>query len=327
MREALILQNVPEVQWSDFLAGAPGPYSNPAVVERWTRARDLGAKAEGAHPYDFVLGEQRLRERQERAGALIAAGEQTLACTSRLLGERNFVLVLSDADGVLLEARGGGSFSAAAQRAGLVPGSMWNESMRGTNAIGTTISEERPVYVYGRAHYGRRYHDIVCFAAPVVDVDGSVAAVLDATSRLECAESKVGAQVEMAARTLSEILRHRAYAAAGPRTLRLLSRTLERFDRPALLVEPSGLVARKNVAAERVLHECVGAEDVFSVLGVGFHELLAEAAAPSGGVPVSLPTGPTSSRSVRAVVEPLDAADGRLLALLVFLEEERRSVF
>ncbi len=328
MRDALILQNVSEAQWIDFQGGAAGPFAYPEVIERWTRARDLGATAEGLRPDDLVLGEERLRERRDRAGSLLFSAEQTLACTSRLLSDKGFVLLVSDADGVLLETRGGGDFAPVASQGRLVAGSMWHEGMRGTNAIGTCISEERPVHVYGRAHYGRSYHDLVCFSAPVLDVDGSVAAVLDATSVLECAEANVSTQILIAAQALGEIMRHRAYAAAGPKTLRLLSRTLERFQRPALLVEPTGLIARHNEAARRSFGEMGASTDVLSVLGIGFHELLAEAASPCGGVPLSVSTGPASApTAMRAIVEPLDAADGRLIALLVFLEEERRSVF
>ena len=63
MRDPLILQNVSETQWTDFQAGVGGPCSHPEVVERWARARDLGAAAEGFRADDTVMGDTRLRER------------------------------------------------------------------------------------------------------------------------------------------------------------------------------------------------------------------------------------------------------------------------
>ena len=148
-----------------------------------------------------------LREHTERAGLIAAAATRTLDETQAFLAERGFLLVLADPDGVVVSTRGGGAFADEARRLRLIEGACWSEAARGTNAIGTALTEARPLAVKGHAHYGRRFHELVCYAAPIIGPDGRVVGVLDATSTIDRVDDVVGFTVTAAARALEDVLR------------------------------------------------------------------------------------------------------------------------
>ena len=56
--------------------------------------------------------------------------------------------MLSDNDGVVLEARSLAGDRELFDRVGLTPGGVWSESREGTNGIGTCLIEGRPVTIH-----------------------------------------------------------------------------------------------------------------------------------------------------------------------------------
>jgi sigma-54 dependent transcriptional regulator, acetoin dehydrogenase operon transcriptional activator AcoR len=144
---------------------------------------------------------QALKEHVERTELVRHLAAADLERAASDVSPQQFVLLLADAAGVVVSTSGGGRFSDEARRVRLIPGASWGEAARGTNAIGTAIAEKRPVYVRGRAHLGRRFHDLVCYAAPIFDADGTLVAVLDATSTLAHADDSIGLAVVRTADT------------------------------------------------------------------------------------------------------------------------------
>jgi hypothetical protein len=176
----VLLDDVPAWLWQrfhDHAARIEAPHAFTPVVERWRRAHTLGAAADGAVPDDHLLRGPALREHSERAGALAAAATRTLDETQAFLAQRGYLLLLADPDGVVVSTRGGGAFADEARRVRLIEGACWSEAVRGTNAIGTALTEAQPTAVKGHAHYGRRFQNLVCYAAPICGPDGRVVGV------------------------------------------------------------------------------------------------------------------------------------------------------
>jgi transcriptional regulator of acetoin/glycerol metabolism len=89
------------------------------------------------------------------------------------------VMVMSDANGLVLETHGNNDFLHKAQRYALAPGNLWGEHARGTNAIGTALALQRHCEVSGSEHYLSRNAGLFCSASPVFRPDGQIAGVLD----------------------------------------------------------------------------------------------------------------------------------------------------
>lgn len=326
----LVLADVPEPVWNAFQAGKSRALvslrdrDNVAVVERWQRAASLGAPADGPDDEAGLVRGAALRARDERFEAVAQSGEHALGLAAHELSARDFVLLLADPDGVVVRSFGGGAFAQEARRVRLIEGALWNEAARGTNAIGTAIVENRAVHVHGRSHFGRRFHGLCCYAAPVHFPNGEIALVLDATSYAERADAAVGVAIAQAARALEDVLRGHAYAQAGVSVTRLLARTFERLDHPVMLIEAPGRIVRANDAARALMLRGLGSEGLGALgLPLSYEQLVREVYAPNPrGLRVH---GPGGTFVVR--VDPIEASAGELLGLVLHLERDlgRRS--
>lgn len=320
--EWLTLDDVPEPVWQAFQRQACGDAREERyarLVHRWQRARALGALPEGPSPEERLERGASLRDRTERVEPILIDGRGALSSAREALSSRGYLLLLADAEGVVVRTAGGGSFAEEARQVRLIEGACWSEEARGTNAIGTALTERCPVVVRGRAHYGRRFHGLACYAAPVRDPHGELVAVLDATSYAGRADEEVIRAVRAAAASLEDVLRLRAYAQAGASVARALSRALDELRGPALLVEAPGRIARLNSAARALLGVGAGGS-ARELLGLPWAQLTAEARAPSpGGLPLLRPSAP----ALTLRVEPIEAEGGALLAVLVLIDPGR----
>lgn len=204
----------------------------------------------------------------------------------------------------------------------MIEGANWSEAARGTNAIGTALATRRPTEVHGSAHFGRSYHDLVCYAAPVRGLDGTPVAVLDATSRVVRADPAVAHSVIQAAQALEDLIRLQAYASAGLSVTRVLGHTLDRMSDPALLIESPGTIVRANGAARALLGPSIAGSDPSAAVGVAWPVLVREALAGASGKPIELPAG-AGRRKWRLVADPIAAPSGAIVAVLVTLEPLR----
>jgi transcriptional regulator of acetoin/glycerol metabolism len=304
--QPLVLADVHDDAWLAFEAGRHCDPLHGEHRRSWERSRSLGAVIDDPRVAELVLGGAGLRERVDRLEPIAVLGEAVLERACAALSARDFKLLVADGEGVIVAARGGGEFSELARRARLIEGACWGEQLRGTNAIGTALTEQRPVVVAGRAHYARVYRDLVCHAAPIRDPEGRVIGVLDATSVATQIDPSITAIVGSAAAALSDLLRLRAWALAGAGVMRMVGRSLDRMSAPALLIEPSGRIARCNPLARELL--------AARPLALEFEALRAEAMHPTGTLVLE-----HARTRLRVCVEPVESLDG-LVALVVVLE-------
>ncbi|WP_456064303.1 sigma-54-dependent Fis family transcriptional regulator [Carboxydothermus ferrireducens] len=126
-----------------------------------------------------ILSAPLLRERWQKQEELLKAAEQVLSHVYRLLQGQNYMVILCDSEGYILKAIGDPPFLNKAQKVYLSSGANWREDIKGTNAIGTSISEGTAVKVLGCEHYVQENHFLNCWAAPVYNSEGKIVGVLD----------------------------------------------------------------------------------------------------------------------------------------------------
>jgi transcriptional regulator of acetoin/glycerol metabolism len=118
------------------------------------------------------------------------------------------IVLLADAQGLLLHSLGDQSFMARAERVSLSPGALWREEHRGTNAIGTALANAQPVVIHGAEHYLERNSFLTCSAAPVMSPDGRLRGVLDISVDHSGYHPHTFALVRSAARMIEDRLFH-----------------------------------------------------------------------------------------------------------------------
>ncbi|WP_163998071.1 sigma-54-dependent Fis family transcriptional regulator [Pyxidicoccus caerfyrddinensis] len=268
--------------WEQFLVGAldrdagARPELQP-LLTRWHRARMLGAPSTGVPDEGPSVGHLALVERRARLEPVwheLGGMMEVLAAAPLPSGR---VALLADRDGVILATRtSGGDFRDHADAVRLIEGACWDETSRGTNAIGTALAEASSVAVVGPAHYAHRHHGLVCYAAPVHDPFGELVCVLDVTGPAGAADPLVLVAVVSMAYAAEARLREVAWARVAAAARGGLEARLAREDGPVLIVEPPGRVRHANGAARALLGDAAST-GAGGVLGLSWPELKAAA--------------------------------------------------
>ncbi|MDD3764028.1 MAG: sigma-54-dependent Fis family transcriptional regulator [Nevskiales bacterium] len=148
------------------------------ILRSWMRCASQGLEA-ARGPRVEMLSAAELRracERNERLRRLCRPELEALHADARDTGS---VVILTDADGLVLDTVGDTEFAGRAAQVALRPGVAWGEASTGTNAIGTALVERRPMAVRGAEHFFVPHRILSCYAAPILDPQGQLAGALD----------------------------------------------------------------------------------------------------------------------------------------------------
>lgn len=151
--------------------------SNPLLSDSWFRSQLYGLDRTAD---DFP------RVRQGELADVLAsnAGLQQFAQPvikhlAQKLAEKQSVVILSDATGLVLNTFGDMQSMEKAQRFALAPGNLWSECGRGTNAIGTALAIDDGCEIEGQQHFLTLNQGLYCAAMPLQMPNGQIAGVLD----------------------------------------------------------------------------------------------------------------------------------------------------
>ncbi|MDB6144001.1 MAG: Fis family transcriptional regulator [Pseudomonas sp.] len=163
-------------------ANARGPGSDPSIARSWLRCLEDYHLDPALAMAPTVLEHDRLLESRERMRKVlsIAGGEMT-NLHQQLSGAGHAVL-LTDAQGVILNCITAPTERKIFERAGLWLGADWSEACEGTNGIGTCLVERQALTIHQDEHFRGRHTGLTCSASPVFDPHGDLLAVLDVSS-------------------------------------------------------------------------------------------------------------------------------------------------
>lgn len=155
---------------------------DPALVHSWQRSRAAGLSPVGRTPGTPHASALQLAQAREQQHELVAHARPAMEFVYEQTRDSDSIVLLSDAQGLLLDTLGDVSFANRAERVALRPGANWHEQWRGTNAIGTALAEQRPVVIHGSEHYLDRNGFLTCAAAPIIDPGGALLGAIDISS-------------------------------------------------------------------------------------------------------------------------------------------------
>jgi sigma-54 dependent transcriptional regulator, acetoin dehydrogenase operon transcriptional activator AcoR len=148
----------------------------PVIEESWQRCLHSGV--DPVTPRATRSGESG-RSRTSRRPELLEASHAVMAQARSALSGCGTMLILADAEGVVLHTDGDENALAAAAGVGLTCGSNWSEAARGTSGLGTSLYLGDPIHVHGPEHYCRTHQSWTCSASVVRDpVDDSLLGAL-----------------------------------------------------------------------------------------------------------------------------------------------------
>jgi len=149
-----------------------------AVLRSWQRCQRTGRPA--AEPLVFEPVEpQALARLLERQRTLLAAAQPHLQALAQDLASAGYAVMLTDAQGRVLQVAGLLASAGKVFRAAFRPGVNLSEEAIGTSAMTTAIAEQAPCYVRGAEHFFAATHSLHCCAAPVFNPQGEVVGAVD----------------------------------------------------------------------------------------------------------------------------------------------------
>ena len=247
--------------------GRPPVRPRGVVARSWSRVLGLGLDASSTNareplPFDEV-------ERRRRQSPLSAVVDELRQVLVSVADASSFLVVVTDAEGVILWREGSARVRLRADALGFTEGARWTEATVGTNAIGTALAEAAPVQLFSAEHFEQAQHPWYCTAAPIHHpVSGELLGVVDVSGPALTLHPVIGALVETAVRLAeSQLWRHHEQRLER---LRQSTRGLLATVRgPLLLVDDHGWVAHQTGIAVRDRIEVPRTDRLIAVPGLG----------------------------------------------------------
>jgi hypothetical protein len=153
-----------------------------AIADSWRRSFAAGVAPTGSRFAPVVADEEETHDLWE-SHPLGRAAPLIRSCMAATAEEGGYLIVVSDADGLLLSIEGSAAIRMrAAEVMNFAEGTLWSEPGAGTNAIGTALALDHAVMVFGPEHFHEPVQRWVCSAAPIHDPDtGALIGIIDLT--------------------------------------------------------------------------------------------------------------------------------------------------
>jgi hypothetical protein len=250
------------------LAGGSPPVRPRGVVARsWSRVLELGLDASRTNAREpLPFGAVERRRRQSPLSLVVDELRQVLVSVA---DASSFLMVVTDADGIILWREGSPRVRLRADSLGFMEGARWTEATVGTNAIGTALAEAAPVQLFSAEHYEQAQHPWYCTAAPIHHpVSGELLGVVDVSGPALTLHPVIGALVETAVK-LAESRLWRHHEQRLERLRQSARAVLATVHGPLLLVDDHGWVAHQSGIAARDRVEVPRADRLIAVPGLG----------------------------------------------------------
>jgi sigma-54 dependent transcriptional regulator, acetoin dehydrogenase operon transcriptional activator AcoR len=228
----------------------PAPIE-PWLERSWRRCLALGQRPEHRLEFDLVTPARRRRV-LEASQPLVQAARPVLERLSQALASSRYFAVLTDGDGVVVDAHG--PIDRSDRRADLITrvGVDLSERAVGTTAIGAALTEVQPVWLHRGEHFFADTSVYSCAGAPVFAPDGQCAGMLDLTGVNAAERPELRHLAAQAARGIeNELVLNWPHALL----LRLNwpGRALGGHDDGLVVVDDDGWVVGSNDAARQML--------------------------------------------------------------------------
>ncbi len=236
--------------------GEPPDRVRPLVSRSWNRVLGFGLDPTHANARDPLPRAE--VERRRRLSPLALVVDEIRSVLTSVADASRFIVVVTDAEGVILWREGSAVVLCRADALGFTEGATWTEDHVGTNAIGTALAEQSPVQLFSAEHFEEGQHPWYCTASPVHDPrTGALLGVVDVSGPALTLHPALVSLVSTATQ-LAEARLWRHHEESLRRLRRSAEHVLSTTSGPLLLVDDhgwvahySGVLVRDRIAAPR----------------------------------------------------------------------------
>jgi sigma-54 dependent transcriptional regulator, acetoin dehydrogenase operon transcriptional activator AcoR len=181
-----------------LVPGVPGDDMTSMIAISHQRSEQFGLRPDSQPDFSPTSGAD-LSHLVEQNRLLYSHAVPAMETLYQQIANTHNMVLLTDAQGVIVHSLGDADFLEKANRVALTPGVAWSEESKGTNAIGTAIAERAPTTVHADQHFLCANHFLTCSAAPITDHRGNVVGVLDVSGDRRSFHKHTMALVRMSA--------------------------------------------------------------------------------------------------------------------------------
>ncbi|QQK81420.1 sigma-54-dependent Fis family transcriptional regulator [Salicibibacter cibi] len=226
----------------------------------WERSQSYGV--DPSYVDNDLLTGGELKDRKERLQELFQACSPILEQLYSQLKHSLFTIIVADPDGYIVFNRGDSPFLQRAKKVWLDAGANWSENVKGTNAIGTAIYENRSVSVVGMQHFTQENHFLTCYSSPLYSPAGELLGILDVSGDARRHHPHTFGMVVAAAQACqSQLLFH---GAKKELTLAIqeTETVSQKLNQPLISIDQNAIIQQLNQKAAQILkqpiNECIG---------------------------------------------------------------------
>lgn len=230
------------------------------IRQSWQRCYDRGCNpADGVR--GELLSEKQILLLQHEHRPLLEQALPIFDSLFPLYKQAEFIAILVDRNGTIIHSVATPDFQRLADSIWMRPGANWLEATMGTNAMGVTLFEQKPVLVYGEDHFYYNNRFLACAASPLFNSAGELLGAVNVSCRIEQYTPSVLPLVTMMADSLQNRLLVNEARHEHLLTLRHLEKLELEHPTPLLTLDYDQRIVRANRAAQQIIgKDCLGKE-------------------------------------------------------------------
>jgi len=151
------------------------------IAQSWYRSVNQHQLNPRAVNVKHILTAEEIRQHQQQHQEYLAIASQGVSGLAKRVVQAGFAVLLSDEKGITLDSRLPHQRDLYTQ-SGLIVGARWDESVAGTNGIGTALAAEQAMTIHREEHFLTSNFRLSCSVAPIFDAQGALRGCLNATS-------------------------------------------------------------------------------------------------------------------------------------------------
>ncbi|WP_159738640.1 sigma-54-dependent Fis family transcriptional regulator [Vibrio atypicus] len=276
------------------------------IEKSWQRCREAGLVHNSNPIIEMETGASFSHTLEEHSGLITTTQQKVLPFYDSLLANSNCLITLANPNGQVLNSWGEQRFFSQRQPQVFQNGVHWQESLIGTNAIGTALETGSIVQVFHDEHFLTSNRFMTGSAAPLFDADRKVAGVLSISSDAYMPTSHTLGMVKL----MSQAIENQLIASQFHRDHHLMwfNTSAENIDSQwssLIVFNEHGMIVSANRRAEVVLGQDLALQRVDQIFDIKLEQLLSH----PPYIPVSISTH--SQFSFFGIITPPKVAQGR----------------